>query len=818
MRAERLGVILLGGALLIGGSPQAAPRPGRVAHVHSLAALRQDLDVLQRALVEGDPGVNRYTDSSTVRRAFDAAARLLDSGMTTVQFYRVAAPLVALIRDGHANLRLPDSTLAEWRWNHLLLPLAIHVRHGRVFVFRDLSDPGEPAAGGVIESINGVPTGHLTELFLSATTGDGDVLSSRELDISGLTFAEDINLLAGLHAPFEVTIRFPGAGRPTPVHFAGSPREAILTRWRSGHPLDLELRAVRPPTEFGLLDGGRLAILTIPGWGSSQADADRRDLRGTFSRAFALMRDSSTRVLIIDVRNNGGGEDEPARILFSYLARRPFRWYDRVIVNDTSRFSFAKYIADPDPFDPGMLRRRPDGRYDLVGESSLGQLFQPVVQPFHGVVLALMNGGSFSTSTEFVAQLKATRRATLIGEESGGAFQGNNSGFEPVVVLPNTGLKLRLPLASYYMAVQGHARDRRGVMPDVSRSPNLREEQDGTDPIMDTALAMARRIVQADGRKPHNLPSRFSGTRRSTPVQHTWVEPVRLSNGAVVLRGFVTIPPTSGRDPGLVLVGGDSPWAPNAPYFQALTDSLVPAGFVVLRYDQRGDGASGGTASLRMGGNAGASYAPGYFTFKRKRLRAHAGRAEPARQGRPHWPDTERGPRLQTYLPPSDSEAAATPLCRAAGAIITGDSIGPLHVGQSLDEVLTRCKSVLAGWDWGDEGVPEPALAVRLGSMVVVATMEDTTLTARVVILGTGSPGSVNSEGVRIGMPMDSVPARLGSPQLIENDCALYATFAGHPRLGMRLTHPEGADCGDLAPRPPRLPHGSRVERLFLHS
>jgi C-terminal processing protease CtpA/Prc len=280
------------------------------------------------------------------------------------------------------------------------------------------------------------------------------------------------------------------------LQFAGSPRDVVRDRWRASHPLDLELRTERPPTEFSLVDGGRIAILTIPGWGSSQADADRRDLRGRFRRAFATLRDSSTRALIIDVRNNGGGEDEPARILFSYLARGPFRWYDRIIVNDTSRFSFTKYIVDPDPFDPGMLRRRPDGRYDLVGESSLGQVFQPVGQPFRGAVLTLMNGGSFSTSTEFVAQLKATRRATLIGEESGGAFQGNNSGVEPVVALPNTGLRLRLPLASYYMAVQDHARDRRGVMPDVARSPTLPEERAGTDAIMHLALAIARRIVR----------------------------------------------------------------------------------------------------------------------------------------------------------------------------------------------------------------------------------------------------------------------------------------------------------------------------------
>lgn len=464
--------------------------------VYSVAELREDFGVLRRALVDGDPGVYRYTPPGAMRRAFDSTLMLLDARMTAVQFFGVVAPVVALIRDGHANVRLPDTTLANWRAGELFLPFVVHVRHGRVVVFRDLSDGRDQAAGGTIESVNGLPADRLVALFLRATTGDGDVRSSRELDISGLTFAENVNLLAGLRAPFTVTIRPRGAARVTVLHFPGSARDALRDAWRARSPGDIELRTARPPTEFRLLDSARVAILTIPGWGSSQADADQRDLRGTFTRAFATMRDSGTRALIIDVRNNGGGEDEPARVLFSYIAQHPFRWYDRIIVNDTSRYSFAKYIVEPDSFGPDMLRRRADGRYDLVGESSLGRVFQPAGLSFGGAVFALMNGGSFSTSTEFVAHLKASRRATLIGEESGGAFQGNNSGFEPVLALPNTGLKLRLPLASYYMAVSGYGGDRRGVMPDVALSPTVQDEQGGADPVLDAALAIARRCVR----------------------------------------------------------------------------------------------------------------------------------------------------------------------------------------------------------------------------------------------------------------------------------------------------------------------------------
>jgi pimeloyl-ACP methyl ester carboxylesterase len=73
------------------------------------------------------------------------------------------------------------------------------------------------------------------------------------------------------------------------------------------------------------------------------------------------------------------------------------------------------------------------------------------------------------------------------------------------------------------------------------------------------------------------------------------VDPVEFRNGDVVLRGSVTIPLTAGRHGAVVLLGGDSPWAGYGRYFATLSDAFTSAGFAVLRYDHRGDGASGGS-------------------------------------------------------------------------------------------------------------------------------------------------------------------------------------------------------------------------------
>lgn len=47
-------------------------------------------------------------------------------------------------------------------------------------------------------------------------------------------------------------------------------------------------------------------------------------------------------------------------------------------------------------------------------------------------------------------------RATFIGEETGGAYHGNNSGEMPLLTLPSSKMQIRVPLFEYWNAVPGH--------------------------------------------------------------------------------------------------------------------------------------------------------------------------------------------------------------------------------------------------------------------------------------------------------------------------------------------------------------------------
>jgi C-terminal processing protease CtpA/Prc len=213
-------------------------------------------------------------------------------------------------------------------------------------------------------------------------------------------------------------------------------------------------------------------------------------LSGFFRDAFAEMQEKKTAVLILDVRGNGGGEDRLGKLLISYLLDTPFQYYSDLLVNKLSP-RFARYAEGSEPQPAGMVSRGTDGRYHFVGHPNWG-LQQPTRPTFRGKVFILIDGGSFSTTAEFLSQAHFHRRATFLGEESGGGYYGNTSGDMPELTLPHSQIRMVVPLVGYYMAVGPGQPADHGVLPDRPVHYTIDEVLAGRDKEMELALELAR--------------------------------------------------------------------------------------------------------------------------------------------------------------------------------------------------------------------------------------------------------------------------------------------------------------------------------------
>jgi hypothetical protein len=75
-----------------------------------------------------------------------------------------------------------------------------------------------------------------------------------------------------------------------------------------------------------------------------------------------------------------------------------------------------------------------------------------------------------------------------VGQETGGGYYGNTSGFFVVAVLPHTGIEVTTPQWSYYMAVSGYPHPDRGVLPDYEVVPTIDDILQNRDAEMEFTL------------------------------------------------------------------------------------------------------------------------------------------------------------------------------------------------------------------------------------------------------------------------------------------------------------------------------------------
>ncbi len=447
-----------------------------------------DFRLARQALEEGHSGIYRYTAKHELDGLFDRAEKSLVRPMNAVEFYRILAPVVAAIKCGHTGVGLPEEMQKAYSTKALLLPLQIRVLAGKVYILRDFSDGATTLAGQEIRSINGIPAAKIVETMLATTPGDGDSQTCRISRINGWTLARRLPALLGLQSPYEVTVRDAKENREATIHLKGKELPRLEEAARAKFPQD---QRGKTAGEFMLKDEGKIAVMKINGFGGFVDTARKKSLREFYRESFEAMSKSGTKALILDVRDNGGGEDELGKLLLSYLVDEPFKYYDDLVIN-ARQFAFQKYTNHTEPLPPDLLAVQPNGKYRMVKHPNWG-MQQPSEPRFHGKVLILINGGSFSTTSEFLSHAHFHKRATFIGEESGGGYYGNTSGPSLRLTLPNTKVQVGVPLMTYYMAVSGYKAKAHGVLPDFPVEYTIEELLEGEDKELALAFELARK-------------------------------------------------------------------------------------------------------------------------------------------------------------------------------------------------------------------------------------------------------------------------------------------------------------------------------------
>ena len=126
---------------------------------------------------------------------------------------------------------------------------------------------------------------------------------------------------------------------------------------------------------------------------------------------FRTLRKEDIPNLIIDVRNNGGGNSTVGDTLLRYLSPRPFEQMGKALVRVTP--TTQRLLGNKD-IQPGWYLFNPEAEGELISPLSSGE------GHYHGKVYLLTSHHTFSSASSFAWAFKQFGMGTVVGEESGG--------------------------------------------------------------------------------------------------------------------------------------------------------------------------------------------------------------------------------------------------------------------------------------------------------------------------------------------------------------------------------------------------------------
>jgi hypothetical protein len=458
--------ILLAGIFFLLLSSCSATLPSNINKKFSADEIREDIDVLRTTYYEAHPSLFWYTPKDSIDLYFNKAYALIKDSMTETDLYRLLSYTISPIHCGHTTVKYSKQT------SHFNQPdrsphIPIEIRYvGDTALVTLLYRRSDSVLkfGTEIRSINHIPVTVIRDsafLFMSSDGYNKTVKYSR----LNANFSGYHRLVYGLSDRYEIEY-VNESGQNTFITLPLYEPQNDTTLRNQPRTQRLPPAATREIDRFRRLlidSANNTAILSIATF------ENKAHLVRFIKKSFRSLRKQAISNLIIDIRNNGGGNVSRSALLGRYIAKRPFKICDSAFSVKRSGFSYPGRIQNFFFYWLMMnivTTRKKDGKFHF------GYLEHHYFKPkkrnhFSGNVYVLTSGATFSASTLFINHVKGQDNVKIVGDETGGGYYGSSAINTPDLTLPNTRIRLRLPLYRLVMD-KNRPKTGRGFFPDYS--------------------------------------------------------------------------------------------------------------------------------------------------------------------------------------------------------------------------------------------------------------------------------------------------------------------------------------------------------------
>ena len=414
--------------------------------------LQNDFTLLREALQREHAGLYRYISEEDFTHTSDSLLQALNQPMDQFKFGAIVRFYLASIKDGHTGTSLAGDLMQHYS------------QHVKMFPFQPLfiGNKAYAACGGLDElqpetellSIDGMNVNDIREQLFRYLSGDGRTESKKYWVLNRDAFPYLYSWVFGEKSEHAIKFKTK-AGDVKTMSLAAKYLEEPCT------PLAIPHNTKQLRLEYE----SKLAVLTISTFSSEKLRQTNESLVQFLDSTFRQLKANKTTTLIIDLRHNSGGDDKNGALLYSYLTSKPFKYFESI---ETTR----KKLTTTE--HPGL------------------GIQEPAETNFNGKVIFIINGLCFSTTADFCAIAKSNKRGKFVGEETGGAYQGNTSGETFRMTLPNSNINISIPTHMYRNAVTKQKYSDRGIIPDYIVIPRIDDVIAGKDVQLDYALKLGK--------------------------------------------------------------------------------------------------------------------------------------------------------------------------------------------------------------------------------------------------------------------------------------------------------------------------------------
>lgn len=427
----------------------------------------EDLDTLKSILENSHYNLYAFTSKEQFDRNFEEVTKSLkEDSISLKEAVGTFQKVISKANTGHAEIDFPAvSYIAFAQQGGKIFPLEIALEGSKAYIRKNYSNNPEIKLGSEIIDVNDKSIKDVLSLIYPHISAERPYLKKAKIEF--WSFPRLYWQIFGEEEQFSVTVKENEQIKKYTLQSVSAIEDYEYKR--------KDILSSDRKVKFY----GNTAYIN-PG----NFSGDENDYRRFIDSAFSAINKKSTKNLIVDLRNNAGGNNSFSDYLISYFANKPFQWNSRFSLK-TSKYlkqNTRKNNDTTNAYFQEILKHQDGKVYPYYFEEMQPQ---EAKKRYKGTVFTLVNRQTYSQAAVAASLIQDYQFGTLAGEETGDFPTLYASIF--TVELPNTRTPVKIPKG--YIVRVNKSESPEGVIPEILIEDHL---LDDNDEILDTLLKKLR--------------------------------------------------------------------------------------------------------------------------------------------------------------------------------------------------------------------------------------------------------------------------------------------------------------------------------------